>query len=377
SGHFEFQVKGLRGTERWLETHGTALRDDENRIIAHLGVTRDITDKKRFDQLIWQKANFDQLTGLPNRNMFQDRLRHELKLAARSGNHLAVLFIDLDHFKEVNDTLGHHAGDLLLVEVAQRITGCVRESDTVARLGGDEFMVILPGFPGNAVLSGIADKIIQQLSAPFYLSEALAETHVTASIGITLYPDDGDSADQLMRNVDQAMYVAKAQGRNCFAWFTPVLREQTEYRLNLLQDLRHALAGQQFSLCFQPIVELSSGRVVKLEALLRWQHPLRGAVSPAEFIPLAEESGLIIEIGHWVVLECIRWAQRWVQAVARDVQIGVNVSPVQLQNSSGRVDLLFQALHEAGLEPRHLALEITEGLLLHASPSIQSVLDRL
>src|SRR5690606_27007727 len=198
SGHFEFQVKGLRGTERWLETHGTALRDDENRIIAHLGVTRDITDKKRFDQLIWQKANFDQLTGLPNRNMFQDRLRHELKLAARSGNRLAVLFIDLDHFKEVNDTLGHHAGDLLLVEVAQRITGCVRESDTVARLGGDEFMVILPGFPGNAVLSGIADKIIQQLSAPFYLSEALAETHVTASIGITLYPDDGDSADQLM-----------------------------------------------------------------------------------------------------------------------------------------------------------------------------------
>jgi diguanylate cyclase (GGDEF)-like protein/PAS domain S-box-containing protein len=377
SGHLEFRIRGRAGSERWLETHGTPLRDDDGRILANLAVTRDITDKKRYDQLIWQKANFDQLTALPNRNMFQDRLRHELKLAQRNDAKLAVLFIDLDHFKEVNDTLGHQVGDTLLIEVAQRISSCLRESDMVARLGGDEFMVLLPGFADVAAVGQVAEKIIQRLSVPLLLGDPPCESHVSASIGISVYPDDGEDADQLMRNVDQAMYVAKAQGRNDYAWFTPVLRERTEHRHGLLQDLRLALAKQQLSLCFQPIVEMDSGRIAKVEALLRWNHPTRGMVSPADFIPLAEESGLILEIGYWVMSESLRWMRQWVGAGATDLQVGINVSPVQMQRQYDQLDQLYSDVRAAGLEPRHLAIEITEGLLLQNSRSVQQVIDSL
>jgi diguanylate cyclase (GGDEF)-like protein/PAS domain S-box-containing protein len=377
SGHLEFRIRGRTGSERWLETHGTPLRDDEGQVLAHLALTRDITDKKCFDQLIWQKANFDQLTALPNRNLFQDRLGQELKLAQRNDTKLAVLFIDLDHFKEVNDTLGHQVGDTLLVGVAQRIGSCLRESDTVARLGGDEFMVLLPEFADFGAVRQVAEKIIDQLSEPFLLGDPPCESHVSASIGISVYPDDGEDVDQLMRNVDQAMYVAKAQGRNDYAWFTPVLRELTEYRLGLLQDLRSALTKQQLSLCFQPIVEMDSGRIAKVEALLRWNHPTRGMVSPADFIPLAEESGLILEIGSWVMGESLHWMRQWVGTGATDLQVSINVSPVQMQRQHDQIDQLYSDLRAAGLESRHLAIEITEGLLLQNSRSVQHVVDSL
>lgn len=377
SGHFEFRLKGRRGTERWLETHATPLRNADDQVIAHLGITRDVTEKKRFDQLIWQKANFDQLTGLPNRNMFQDRLQQELKKASRSGEMLAVLFIDLDRFKEVNDTLGHQIGDDLLVEVAQRIESCVRASDTVARLGGDEFMVLVSGLTDAEPVDVIADKINRTLAEPFLLGDRQSASHISASIGITLYPNDGDNVDQLLRNADQAMYVAKARGRDCFAWFTLTLREQTSQRMSLLQDLRNALSSGQLSLCFQPVIDLGSNRIVKLEALVRWQHPERGAVSPAEFIPLAEESGLILEIGNWVVFETVRWASHWKNRGVRDLQIGVNVSPVQLHRSDGRVGLLFEHLQALGLQGENLVMEITEGLLLHASAHISDLLATL
>ena len=357
----------------WLTIN--TIQNPDDSVHRHVALFSDITDKLRTDELIWRQANFDLLTNLPNRRMFHDRLEQEIKKAHRGKSRIALLFIDLDHFKEINDTLGHHMGDKLLIEAAQRIASCVRESDTVARLGGDEFTIVLSEFPDGIHVEKIAQLLLEKLASPFLLGTEPA--YVSASIGITFFPDDALNLEQLLRNADQAMYMAKNAGRNRLGYFTSELQEKAQLRIKLLNDLRVALAANQFALYFQPVVNLITGRVIKAEALLRWIHPVRGMVSPMDFIPLAEESGLIIEIGAWVFMEAARCASRWVAYVPDDFQISVNASPVQFQNNDDdSMDKWLSYLCELGLSGMHFVIEITESLLLNADAGITDKLLR-
>ncbi|MHB1084606.1 MAG: bifunctional diguanylate cyclase/phosphodiesterase [Thiobacillus sp.] len=332
----------------------------------------DITEKKQSEEFIWYQANFDTLTQLPNRSMFHDRLEQDIRKAQRTNLALALLFIDLDLFKEVNDTLGHHIGDLLLVEAAKRVTACVRDMDMVARLGGDEFTVILPELHEQGSVERVAANILQKLVEPYHLGEEVI--HITGSIGITVYPRDATDAEGLLKNADQAMYVAKNMGRNRFSYFTPALQEAAHTRLRLITDLREAIALQEFSVHYQPIVNLLTGEIHKAEALIRWRHPKRGLVSPSEFIPLAEETGLITLIGDWVFREAARQAKRLRALHHPAFQISVNKSPKQFRESDSAVMAWFDYLHELGLPGDSLTIEITEGLLLNA---VADVTDKL
>jgi len=315
-------------------------------------------------------ANYDVLTGLPNRNLFQDRLEQEIKKAQRNKSSLALLLIDLDQFKKVNDTLGHHAGDLLLVESAKRISRCLRETDTIARLGGDEFVIILPDISGYPYIERVAKDIILDLNKSFALGNNIV--YSSASIGITVYPDDAQDIESLLKHVDQAMYVAKAEGRNRFGYFTEAMQQEVREKLALTKDLRKALVRNQFQLHFQPIVELCSGKILKAEALLRWKHPVRGMVSPSDFIPLAEETGLIHEIGEWVFKEAINSVKQWHNQFGLIIQVSVNKSPVQFEQNN-KLDWLEQ-INGLGLPGNGITVEITEGLLLNGSANINQQL---
>lgn len=352
------------------------IRDEDGSVHRYVALFSDITERKLSEELIWKQANFDSLTGLPNRDMFRDRLEQETKKSDRTKHPLALLLIDLDQFKEVNDTLGHDVGDTLLKETARRISGCIRESDTVARLGGDEFAVILPELSENGHAEEIAEKIITKLVEPFKLGTEVI--YVSASIGITLYPNDTNDIDALMKNADQAMYVAKNKGRNRFSYFTQALQDAAQTRLRLTNDLRGALAANQFKLYFQPIVDLVTGKTQKAEALLRWQHPERGMVSPIDFIPLTEETGLINEIGDWVFKEAAHWEKYWRTQFGTDFQVSVNMSPVQFKVESNIfAEEWFSHLQEQDLSGKNIVVEITEGLLLNAEPDIMEKLLRL
>ncbi|MBS0344872.1 MAG: EAL domain-containing protein [Proteobacteria bacterium] len=343
-----------------------------------VGVITDITDRKQTEALIWMQANYDPLTGLPNRRLLNDRLAELMKQSHRTHDCVAVMFIDLDRFKEVNDTLGHEAGDRLLVEAARRIVSAVRESDTVARQGGDEFTVLLPGLADEAPIERIAEDIIEALAQPFQLGHDIA--YVSASVGITLFPKDAETPANILKNADQAMYHAKDEGRNRFSYFSPRMQEAALQRLQLGKDLRHALDRGQLSLHFQPILRLADGHFHKAEALLRWNLPARGFVSPAEFVPVAEELGLIDTIGTWVFRQAIDMVVRWRAMVspelADSLQVTVNASPRQF--AKGRsLAVLLDELIERNVPGTCIAIEITEGLLLDEHPSVTAQLARL
>ena len=345
------------------------IRNIDGSVHRYVLLFSDITEKKLSEELIWKQANFDTLTGLPNRRMFRDRLLQGVKKSDRTSLPLALLLIDLDQFKEVNYTLGHDVGDILLQEAARRFLACMRESDTVARLGGDEFAVILGDLTDTGHVDDVAQKIIDRLAQPFYLGSEVI--YASASIGITLYPNDASDLDALMKNADQAMYVAKNRGRNRYSYFTQSLQEAAQTRLRLTNDLRGALAGGQFRVYYQPVVDLSTERIHKAEALLRWEHPERGMVNPMEFIPLAEDSGLINEIGDWVFRESARWAKHWSQKFCADFQVSVNMSPVQFRaEGKGFADKWLHHLQELQLPGKNMVIEITEGLLLNAESGI-------
>ena len=329
---------------------------------------RDITAKKESEELIWKQANFDKVTNLPNRHMLHDRLEQEIKKAHRADLQMALFFIDLDRFKEVNDTLGHDMGDILLMETARRISGCVRESDTVARLGGDEFTVILSEVKETSNVERLAQSILQILAKPFQLGDEVA--YISASIGITLYPNDATNVEGLLKNADQAMYVAKSQGRNQCSYFTAALQDSAQERRRITHDLRGALATNQFTVYFQPIMDLATGHIHKAEALLRWQHPERGMIDPGGFILLAEETGLIHDIGDWAFKESARWAKRWHDQIAPDFQVSVNVSPVQFLSEELSCDEWSAYLQGIGLPGESMVIEITEGLLLKAATGV-------
>ncbi len=345
---------------------------EDGSVFRRVALFMDISDKKESEELIWRQANFDPLTQLPNRSMFHDRLLHEVRLAQRGNFIFALLFIDLDLFKEVNDTLGHHVGDLLLIDAALRISSCVRNSDTVARLGGDEFTVILGGLSDVSSIERVAAKILQDLAAPYKLGDEVV--YITGSIGITLYPHDATDPDGLLKNADQAMYVAKNMGRNRISYFTQALQESAQARLRMITDLREAITQEQFVLHYQPIVDLSTGEIHKAEALVRWQHPKQGLVPPNDFIPLAEETGLITEIGDWVFREAARHARRLREYYHPAFQISVNKSPKQFRDSGTTIALWFEYLKELGLPGDSITIEITESLLLNA---ISDITDKL
>ena len=321
-------------------------------------------------QELLRLANYDALTGLPNRVLFNDRLEQELKKARRVESTLAILMIDLDRFKEVNDTLGHGKGDQLLIEAAKRISRCIRETDTVARFGGDEFTVILPGMIDHLYAERIAQTIIQEMGEPFMLNEHTA--YISASIGISIFPVEAKDAEGLLKHADQAMYVAKAEGRNRFAYFTESMQQQAIEKHTLTTDLRNALSRHELQVYYQPIVDLNSGQIFKAEALLRWQHPMLGMVSPATFIPLAEESGLIHEIGEWVLHESIQSVERWFKQFGRIIQVSVNKSPMQFEREAEFT--WADALDSLRLPGNSVTVEITEGLLLKESPKIRQQL---
>lgn len=332
----------------------------------------DISQKREAEQTIWNQANYDFLTGLPNRQMFYDRLDQDIKKAHRDSRPLALLFIDLDLFKEVNDTLGHDVGDVMLKDTAQRLVSCVRETDTVARLGGDEFTVILGELDDLDSIERIAQDILHKLAEPFRLENEVV--YVTASIGITLYPEDAATIDALLKNADQAMYTAKQLGRNRYHYFTQAMQEAAQSRMHLATELRGALAGNQFRLFYQPIVELASGAIHKAEALIRWQHPQRGRISPAEFIPIAEDIGLIVDIGEWVLREAAQQALIWRASYDAEFQISINKSPVQFRAVASNYPSWPDQLQQLGLPGQSIVVEITEGMLMDASDVINSKL---
>ena len=353
-----------------VEDSAAPVKDTQGNVSGVVLVFHDVTERKRAQKLIEHQANYDDLTCLPNRRLFSDRLAQAMKESSRSGMPLALLFLDLDLFKEVNDTLGHNMGDLLLQEAAWRLSGCVRETDTVARLSGDEFTILLANLTDLAVVERIAEKISIALAEPFQLGEELV--FISVSTGITLYPNDAGTIDDLFKYADQAMYAAKALGRNRYHCFTPALQQEAENHMRLTRDLRSALGEQQFVVHYQPIIELATGHVHKAEALIRWQHPTRGLVQPDEFIHIAEETGLINDIGDWVFQEAAQQSRRMRMNGHPSFQISVNKSPVQFHYDRDSFGAWLAYLQQLGLPGSSVAVEITEGLLLDSD-----VTDRL
>lgn len=342
-------------------------------VVRRVAMFHDITEDKKKAELIWLQANYDPLTELPNRRLFTDRLQLEMIKAERDQKSLAVLFIDLDHFKNVNDSLGHDIGDNLLIEISKRLSHCVRKSDTVARLGGDEFVIILTDLgPDGDDSANVAQSIIDTLQRPLQL--AGNSLQITASIGIAIFPVDASSYEDLLRYADQAMYASKRKGRNSYCYFSLEMQQNLERHLQISMDLRKGIAEQQFELYYQPIVELVSGGIHKAEALVRWHHPKQGLIGPGEFIAIAEETGDINPLGEWIFEQASRQLQAWRRQFDADFQISINKSPAQFHRNHTEHQHWSEHLGKLGLPGNCLVVEITEGLLMNAQ---QHILDQL
>ncbi len=340
-----------------------------------VAIVQDITERKHAEERLSFLAYYDTLTGLPNRQLLRNRLRQTMFEADRNDRVAAVMLLDLDRFKFINDTLGHEAGDMLLKGVAERLTACVRHGDTVARLGGDEFTVVLANVARVDDVAFVTQKILEGFKQPFTI--AGRELFVSPSIGITLYPHDDRDIDNLLKNADAAMYHAKESGRNTFQFFTAELNERAAQRLELETALRHALERDEFLLHYQPLMDLKTGQLKGVEALLRWRHPQRGLVPPLDFIPLAEETGLIVPIGEWVLRTACAQAQAWHAAGFCGLHMAVNISGRQFQHQN-LTALVGAVLAETGLEPQCFNLELTESVLMHnvdAAIAVMSELD--
>jgi diguanylate cyclase (GGDEF)-like protein/PAS domain S-box-containing protein len=363
--------KGGEIFPEWLSI--TAVRDGEGRVANYIGIFSDITERKQAEESIVFLAHHDPLTRLPNRALLDDRIRQSIAKSRRNGKRAAVLFLDLDRFKLINDTLGHDVGDNLLGVVADRLCKVLRETETVARLGGDEFVIVAPDVDEVERVAVIAQKVVDAMTAPMEVGEHVL--HVTTSIGISIYPDDGEDAPALLRNADTAMYHAKESGRNNFQFFTAAMNTAVQERVGIENDLRDALENDEFRVFYQPQVDSRTGDVTGMEALIRWQHPQHGMVPPDRFIPVAEETGMIVGIGRWVLLEACRQAKRWHDA-GWMLRIGVNLSARQFQRADLHAQVL-EVLDETGLPPSFLELELTESMLMADPEAASHLLQQL
>ena len=375
-GVWQGEVHSTRknGERFWEQVVVTPIRDENGHPSHYLILGEDISIRKRYEQQLLRQANYDILTGLPNRMLALDRLKLALAQARREDYLVGVMFLDLDNFKHINDTMGHDAGDNLLIEASRRISSCLRGTSTVARLGGDEFLVILPGLKEQAGTIQVAERILQTFTPPFQLNGQ--EVFVSTSIGIAIYPTDSDNSSTLLQHADAAMYQAKNKGKSAYERFAPEMKEISHERLQIESGLRRALDLNELELYYQPIVEAASGRVIGAEALLRWNNPSMGLVAPDKFIPLAEETGLIIPIGEWVIAQACAAARRWEQDQGHTLSIAVNVSPRQFRDP-GFVAMVENALITNGLTPHHLELEITERLILDNTIETAEILRKL
>jgi diguanylate cyclase (GGDEF)-like protein/PAS domain S-box-containing protein len=375
-GHVTAEVLRHRKDESELPLWVTAsnVLDESGKIVNFVRVFTDISELKASQRQLEAMATIDALTALPNRFYFKDQLERLLAQSQREPRQFALLFIDLDNFKSINDSLGHAVGDDVLVETAKRLRNCVRASDTVARLGGDEFTILLSQIRSTRAPELVAEQVFKALAAPFTI--AGNEHFLTASIGIAVYPADGASADKLLRNADTAMYRAKDSGRGCYAYFEKQMTVAARRRVELERELRRAIENGEFSLCYQPKLDLRTGRFAGAEALLRWDVPDRGRRAPMEFIPLAEETGLIVPIGEWVLREACRQCVAWRKEGIELPHIAVNVSARQFKQR-GFVEHVRSIIHAEGIAPHCLELEITESLLIDSISDVEETLHEL
>ncbi len=362
------------GVEAAIEDSAAPIHDRRGKVTGAVMVFRDVSVARAMSLKMSHLAQHDSLTDLPNRILLNDRLSQAIAMAHRHGKKLAVLYLDIDRFKRVNDSAGHTVGDRLLQSVAVRLLDCVRSSDTVCRLGGDEFVILLSevAHAQDAALS--AEKMLAALSEPLRLDQL--ELHVSASIGVVTFPEDGTTAEDLLKNADSAMYQAKDCGRNNYQFFKADMNRRALERHRLESDLRHALRRREFVLHYQPKVSLHTGAITGVEALLRWRHPTRGLIRPSRFISIAEDSGLIVPIGKWVLREGCRQAKFWLATGVAPVSMAVNISPVELR-AKNFVAGVQEILAETGLDARHLELEITETFLMQDPVSTGMVLQEL
>jgi diguanylate cyclase (GGDEF)-like protein len=362
------------GHESWVLSTKVPLRDRRGRIVGTMGISRDITDRKQAELHIRYMALHDSLTGLPNRSLLEDLLAHAIALAGRNGKRVAVLMLDLDRFKRVNDSFGHHIGDRLLEAVAVRLRNCLRESDIVARLGGDEFVIGLPLVDKHEDIEQVASKVLTTLSAPFEI-----EGHglrIGSSIGICEYPSDGENPRDLLQAADTAMYEAKNSERGNYSFFTAELTDATRRRQKLEFDLQHALARDEFVLYYQPLVATETGGITGVEALLRWRHPEQGMIFPNQFVPQLEELGLMADVGNWVLRTACAQNAAWQKAGLTPVRVMVNLSSTQFYRSN-IASSVTRALSESGLDPKWLELELTESLMLDDSETTIKIMRAL
>lgn len=357
----EYRIVLPTGEVRWIDAFGDTTYDADGDAQRMIGICIDSTGRKQAEAQIEFLAHHDHLTQLPNRFVAKERLKMAMAYADRAKENVALLFLDLDHFKAINDALGHNMGDLLLVEVARRLQTCLRETDTVSRQGGDEFLVILTNIHDLTAVTDSAAKIVNALAAPYEIDgHALA---VTVSVGIAIYPNDAQDTETLMQRADTAMYHAKATGGNEFSFFSEQMNVAVAETLAIRSELRQALAGGEFALHYQPQIDLASGRILGAEALLRWHSPKRGLVLPDEFISIAEDCGLIVPIGDWVLQEACRQAVHWQQAGLPELTVAVNLSAMQFRRGNLQQSVV-QALSASGLASNLLELELTESILI-------------
>ncbi len=378
----EYRVKRPNGESRIVQQQAEISAVSGKRVQKIIGTIRDVTIEKQTEEHIRQLAFYDSLTGLPNRRMFQERLTSALALAEHNGTQVAVLFLDLDRFKRINDTLGHSIGDAFLAEIAARLKALVRrgdmvassgegDEDLIARLGGDEFTVLLTDFKNNIDVAKIAQRILNTIKKPMLINGR--EVVSSASVGIALYPEDGQDVDSIIKNADTAMFHAKSSGRGRYQYYSTEMNATAMAKLALENDLRQAIVRREFLLQYQPKLDLATNRIVSVEALVRWQHPQRGIIPPVEFIGLAEETGMIMELGALVIEEACLQFKRWQTAGIMLESIAVNLSPVQFRRND-LVEHIAEILANTSVSPECLELEITEGVVMHnEEKSIQTM----
>jgi diguanylate cyclase (GGDEF)-like protein/PAS domain S-box-containing protein len=372
-GHTELQLAPGGINSRFVEIRLIENNQGGNTLTVW-GVCRDITERKIAQHELYKLAHHDFLTGLPNRVLLEDRLQQAKALTHRSGSSFAILFLDLDRFKIINDTLGHLVGDELLCLVAERLRKSLRETDTVARIGGDEFIILLSSVNGRSDVSALADKILKTLTAPFKLRDH--ELFITTSLGICMSPEDGQETDEIVKNADIALYHAKSMGRNNVQFYDDDMDQNASRRFAISNSLRRGLDQNEFRVYYQPKVDVSTGRIVAIEALVRWQHPELGLLLPVEFIQLAEENGLIMQLGEWVLRESCIQNVKWQSEGIPDLRVAVNLSGYQLQHSA-LLATVSKVLKETGMSPDHLELEVTESVIMQNADFAVSTLKSL